>query len=351
MLEQLSLKNFTVFEEADLRFSPGLNVVIGENGTGKSHLLKLAFALAFTSAEAGKDENRQTKTWMAKAVAEKLVSTYRPDSLGRLVRRAPHRQRLEVIANFRERPKSPNHSSLAFSFATNSKTDVSISQSLQWFENQAPIFFPTREVISIFPGFAALYRERYLEFDETFYDLCLALEHPILKGPKFEDARPLITMLEEAIQGRVVVDNRRFYLKMPGKGNMEMPLVAEGIRKVAMLAYLINNGSLRDRGMLFWDEPETNLNPHLVRLVAEVILLLGLGGIQVFIATHSLFLLRELEILSRKKQFKTLRSRFFALEKNDGEVGLQQGDSIDDVDPIASLDESLKQSDRFMDEA
>lgn len=39
---------------------------------------------------------------------------------------------------------------------------------------------------------------------------------------------------------------------------MEMPLVAEGLRKVAMLARLIATGTLLEQGYLFWDEPETS---------------------------------------------------------------------------------------------
>lgn len=45
MLKTLTLKNFTVFPTAELEFSPGLNVIVGENGTGKSHLLKLGYAV------------------------------------------------------------------------------------------------------------------------------------------------------------------------------------------------------------------------------------------------------------------------------------------------------------------
>ncbi|MDE4018210.1 AAA family ATPase, partial [Glaesserella parasuis] len=45
MLKKLVLKNFTVFNEVDLNFSPHLNVIIGENGMGKSHILKLAYSL------------------------------------------------------------------------------------------------------------------------------------------------------------------------------------------------------------------------------------------------------------------------------------------------------------------
>jgi DNA repair ATPase RecN len=46
MLTRLVLKNLTVFSEADFVFEPGLNVVVGENGTGKSHLLKAADTVA-----------------------------------------------------------------------------------------------------------------------------------------------------------------------------------------------------------------------------------------------------------------------------------------------------------------
>ncbi|GLX89990.1 hypothetical protein Pfra02_25590 [Pseudomonas fragi] len=41
MLKQLNIKEFTVFEEANLRFGKQLNVIVGENGAGKTHLLNL----------------------------------------------------------------------------------------------------------------------------------------------------------------------------------------------------------------------------------------------------------------------------------------------------------------------
>jgi len=41
VLKSLRIRNFTVFKEADLTFAGGLNVIVGANGTGKSHLLKL----------------------------------------------------------------------------------------------------------------------------------------------------------------------------------------------------------------------------------------------------------------------------------------------------------------------
>ncbi len=129
---------------------------------------------------------------------------------------------------------------------------------------------------------------------------------------------------------------------------MEMPLVAEGLRKIAMLARLISTGTLLEQGYLFWDEPESNLNPKLIKAVAASIVTVANSGVQVFIASHSLFLLRELEMLLDEKRYQKLPCRWFALAEQDGEVVLEQSSQIDDIHTLVMLDEELAQSDRFM---
>jgi len=111
---------------------------------------------------------------------------------------------------------------------------------------------------------------------------------------------------------------------------------------------LIATGALLDKGYLFWDEPEANLNPVLIKQVAKSILELCDSGIQVFIATHSLFLLRELEILLSDSRYKKVKARFFGLHDTDVGVKIEQGVSVDDIGDISALDEQLAQSDRFL---
>lgn len=124
--------------------------------------------------------------------------------------------------------------------------------------------------------------------------------------------------------------------------------MAEGLRKFAMLARLISTGVLLEQGYLFWDEPENNLNPKLIKVLAKVIVDLSDQGIQVFLATHSVFLLREISILTDRR--KKRKSRYFALAASgDEEVSkLEQGDSIDDLETLLLLDEELRQSDRYL---
>ena len=352
MLRSLKLTNFTAFTEADLQFSEGLNVYIGENGVGKTHLLKLPYAVMALSAEEGRrNSGGPTKALLQRRIADKLVSVMRPESLGRLARRKQGHQRCEVdvgLAAPRQR--------IAFNFATQSKSEVVVETApSKWLEH-APIFLPTRELLSIYPGFSALYDSRHLEFEETWRDTCQLLGAPTIKGPREGNARELLTQLEELMDGRLLLDrNGRFYLQSQ-TGTMEMPLVAEGVRKLGMLARLIATGALVNGGCLFWDEPETNLNPKLMRGVAEAILQVCAQGMQVFVATHSLFLLREFEVLLTRGAHAETARRYFALsppprfrlsETSDG-VTVAQGEQLEDVDPLTLLDEDLEQSDRYL---
>ncbi len=43
-LTKVRLERFTAFKNLELEFSPGINVLVGENGTGKTHLMKVCYA-------------------------------------------------------------------------------------------------------------------------------------------------------------------------------------------------------------------------------------------------------------------------------------------------------------------
>ena len=42
--QSLRLQNFTAFQDTTFAFVPGINVLVGENGTGKTHVLKVLYA-------------------------------------------------------------------------------------------------------------------------------------------------------------------------------------------------------------------------------------------------------------------------------------------------------------------
>ena len=346
VLKWMRLKNFAAFPKVRLEFARHLNVIVGENGMGKTQLLKLPYAAMAMSAEESRKRNgRPTKTALQTRLAEKLVNVLRPESLGRLAYRRQGRSRCEVMLKFSEAGTS-----LAFSFATPSRSEVTVDTLPTHWHHRAPVYLPTHELLTIYPGFVPLYETRDVEFEETWRDTCLLLGAPALRGPRRKAVASLLEPLEEQLGGRVVLErNGRFYLAPTSGGSMEMPLVAEGWRKVAMLARLIATGSLLDKGCLFWDEPESNLNPRLIREVAKAVLRICAAGVQVFVATHSLFLLREFEILL-ESEFGKIEHRYFALRRDDEGVVVSQAGEASGVDPLILLDEELLQSDRFVEE-
>lgn len=346
MIKFVDIKNLTVFSESRLQLSPQLNVIVGENGTGKTHLLKVMYSVLAASAEEGRRPAvvPPTKALLQTKLANKLINVLRPETLGRLARRKQGRERCEISLEFSEPLLN-----LSFSFSTNSKSEVTIERLPETWLDKHPVYLPTRELLTIYPGFVSVYEGHYLEFEETWRDTCLLLGAPAVRGPREQGVKRLLAPIEKAMGGTVILDkNGRFYLNVAGQVKIEMPLVAEGIRKLAMLARIISTNSLHDKGYLFWDEPEANLNPRLIKGIAETILHLCRNGIQVFIATHSLFLMRELYILLQNTEFKGTDARFFGLHPNNDEVTVEQGTTIDEIGDIASLDEELKQSDRYL---
>jgi energy-coupling factor transporter ATP-binding protein EcfA2 len=345
VLRSLDIENLTVFSEARLKFSKGLNVFVGGNGSGKTHLLKVLYSIPAASWE----ERRRvqgappTKAAMQTKLAEKLVGVFRPEALGRLARRVQGRSRCKINLSFFQMALN-----VELSFSTASKAEVLIDVLPTAWVQAAPAYIPTRELLTIYPNFLATYESRYLDIEETWRDTCILLGTPLQRGPKEARINQLLEPIETAMQGKIVLDqNGRFYLRS-GTGLMEMPLVAEGFRKLGMVARLIATGTLADTGYLFWDEPESNLNPRLVKQVARTIFELSRGGTQVFIATHSLFLLRELEIILSALPNQDRKCRFFGLHAGLTGTDIMQGNSIEDIGDIASLDEELEQSDRFL---
>ena len=44
MIEKIQFEKFAAFERLSIVLSPGINVFVGENGTGKTHILKAVYS-------------------------------------------------------------------------------------------------------------------------------------------------------------------------------------------------------------------------------------------------------------------------------------------------------------------
>ena len=141
----------------------------------------------------------------------------------------------------------------------------------------------------------------------------------------------MIETLQKAIDGKVRVKNEEIFLRNK-QGNLEFTLLAEGMRKLGLLWLLIQNGTLRGGSVMFWDEPETNLNPKLFGTVVETLLELQRTGAQIFFATHDYVILKELDL--RKKTGDQVA--FHSLHRSaKGEIECDTVSSYLDIHPNA----------------
>jgi energy-coupling factor transporter ATP-binding protein EcfA2 len=77
MIERLELKNLTVFTGLTLDLSPKINVLIGETGTGKTHLLKAAYGLC-AGAPLFKNKPGTSDDELEAALTAKLLRLFMP---------------------------------------------------------------------------------------------------------------------------------------------------------------------------------------------------------------------------------------------------------------------------------
>ena len=105
----------------------------------------------------------------------------------------------------------------------------------------------------------------------------------------------------------------RFYLKPGTQAKLEFNLVAEGLRKIALLWQLIKNGTLEKGSVLFWDEPEANINPKYIPVLAELLIMLETEGVQIFVSTHDYFLSKYIEVKRRQGS----KLQYISLYKNE----------------------------------
>lgn len=321
MIESLKLKNFSKFLDLPIQFSPKINVIIGENGTGKTQLLKAAYvANSMLSDELqGAD------------LAKRLCRIYRPagDSLGKLVRHGTKAGvHAEIDANFAGGQR------LHAKFTTASKTVV-LPISIAKPPLGSPLFLPTKEILSLLRGIKSKEADsKTIEsiFDSTYLDLCdkllakkpIKVEETIESDPRFGsvyeklvntlEGRFSLTELVETVtmsfdpgQYQVQRDKNQHDLntRMQAKfiantgESVSVNMAAEGIRKLGIIQLLLQNRQLDPgrTGTLFWDEPETNMNPKLMRLLVEILLELSRNGQQVILATHDYVLLKWFDLL------------------------------------------------------
>ena len=312
IIKAIKAENYTVFENTTIQFSKGINVFIGENATGKTHMLKLLYS-ASSSSHAGTD------------FSNKIVRTMLPDDfkISRLVTRKQgyHQAKVAVIAT-EENISQDKRLTVLFDKNTK-KWDAEVTGKDGWeksFGNDVSNFIPAKEILSHSYQLSAATSVGNVRFDDTYIDIINSAKIDISMGKNPANRAAMLKKIETMTNGKVVYDAKKdeFYLKQ-GNSRQEFNLVAEGVKKMGLVWLLAKNGTLESGSVLYWDEPEANIDQSYISVIADLLLELQRRGVQIFLATHNYFLAKYIDI---KKTDKDSVS-FYSFYKNDDENGVQ----------------------------
>lgn len=260
----------------ELAFCPGINVIIGENGTGKTTVLKMIYA----ATQIPNDNQREVTSHFFHNYFSPNMKVN--DLITISTKNSNRNSTFEVTNGVQSFCGIFSGDSLLF-YNTDSNWDI------------PSVFIPTTEMLSHSNGFLALNQKYQMPFDQTQVDIIVNASLPEAKEmPSYMQA--ILDKISTAIDGEVIQQDDEFYVLKKDGRKLRFSLEAEGLRKLGLLWKLIRNGLLEPGTILIWDEPEANLNPELFSLVAEILLELQKNGIQIFVATHSYNFAKYLEI-------------------------------------------------------
>ena len=159
-LRGVEISNFTVFDALHIQFCDGINVFVGENGTGKTHIMKLLYA----ASQAARHDV---------SFSAKLVRLFLPDDLkiSRLVRRHTGNDTASVKV-------SSDKTSVGMTFSRRSnKWNATVTNEEKWekqLSDLTSIFIPAKEILSNARNLTEAVKAGNVDFDDTYTDIIAA---------------------------------------------------------------------------------------------------------------------------------------------------------------------------------
>lgn len=326
MIKKIDIENFMQLKDQKISFG-NINIIAGVNDTGKTSLLKLLYASVKSREEV---KNKKIDNFV-EYFSSKLLNIFDIDKLGDLVTKKEDTLNVDVFYN--------DKSSLDFSFSNKATKNIKHCSKLDNsdFDIQST-FLPPKEVLTI----RKLIRTTvemygFKGYDDTYYDLVKALDVPIAKGTLAKGFKEADKELEKSLKGRIVQNSDEFVFQK-GKQKFSISLTAEGVKKIGIFNQLLKNKTINRNTVLIIDEPEVALHPAIIQKVVKILFDLSQIGVQVFIATHSYFIVKSFHLLAIEKEQDIC---FFNMKNEDNIVGIEKSNLKDGMPSNEIVDSSI----------
>lgn len=318
-IESVELRNFTIFKNIKFDFSKGINILIGENGTGKTQLIKAIYA----DLKISKSKDIDDISRYFKSVNENnrfFVKQLKPLFL-------------KVEASGIENKSDKKYLMGKLELNINGiKSSIDSSDECSY-EISYPdkevkcTFIPAKDMLTHSKGFVSM-ADKFGEFpfDKTLVDIIkIAGEWQLKQPPKI--ALKILPILEEMMEGKVVIENDEFYIKKYNGDMVNFAVEAEGLKKIGLLWQLLMNENITENSVLLWDEPESNINPKFIPNLVKILLELQRNGVQIFITTHNYILAKYFDVKKRDND----EIRYYSLYKNNDEINCESNSTFGDL--------------------
>ena len=166
---------------------------------------------------------------------------------------------------------------------------------------ESPVYWKLKSVLeSVQHGlYWGIGREQLNSVPGYFYDLARALRFEYTGDMAFPDVYERLTG-KDVMGGKITISKSGDLLFQENERNFSLHTTAMGVANLGILALLIERKVLDKDTLLFIDEPEAHLHPAWQVVMAEALFELARQGVNVVIATHSIDILKWLEVHVKK---------------------------------------------------
>ncbi|MDA8002357.1 MAG: ATP-binding protein [Alphaproteobacteria bacterium] len=270
-------------------FSPGIfnDNVVGQKIDGSLYALQNALSAA--------DANQFITDGIAHRIKENLLQNFQASNLTSLQRieKHPAEVSIEHIGNF-----SILNGNIIPQFKKAGLRQLQRYSKVIYLES--PIYWKLKdslENIRISPRYQHARRAEITGIPGYFYDLMHALR-PDYTGEM--DFPKLHEKLTGVLGGKFVISDTGKIVFREKRRNFPLTLTATGATNLGALALLIERKILDKDSFVFIDEPEAHLHPAWQVVMAETLFELAKSGAHIVVATHSIDMLKWLEVHAKK---------------------------------------------------
>ncbi len=294
MISQIEIKNLGPVKEWKADFKE-LNFFIGPNGSGKSYVSMTLYSMLNVISRSGGD------------IEKKLQYVFQEKSIKKLIRWKE--KEAKVIIKIKD-------SEVELSIYDRKKTSFK-SNLIEGLSSDTVNFISMPDVLNVYSAINIFTQEHKGSFgvSETVTDFLtriMYLEYPE-RAKKWDE---LLKELEDKINVRFSIKQGKIIALFKGE-RVNIERVASGLKTFSLIYLALKQGLITPGGILFLEEPEEHLHPEWQVVMGELLVDLALKGVQIFISTHSDYLLKKVNNILQKKPEVREKIRAY-LFKTDG---------------------------------